>query len=203
MKYSELRNVIRNPYFTLQEVRLRGGDIIPSQLTFWRKEGFIDQLKRGVYFFTDRASDICKEEIAFVLYEPSYISVELALKRYGLIPEMVYSITSVTTRTTRRFSNSLGSFIYHHITPRLFFGYSVQETRFGKYLFAEPEKALLDYLHLNQDTLDTFDAIKEIRINPEEFASRIDKKKLKDYARAFQSSKIDRLLDFLLSYVHT
>lgn len=202
MKYSELRNLIRSPYFTLQEVRLRGGEIIPSQLTFWRKEGFINQLKRGVYLFTDRAGEISKEEIAFILYKPNYISVEFALKRYGLIPEMVYSITSVTTRTTRRFSNSLGSFIYHHIAPRLFFGYTAQETRYGKYLFAEPEKAILDYLHLNQDMLDTADAIKEIRINSEEFALRIDQKKLTDYARAFQSPKINRILVLLLSYVH-
>jgi len=203
MKYTDLRKLIQSPYFTLQDIRLNGGILYPYQITQWKKRELIEQIKRGVYLFTDRKSDISKEEIAFILYEPSYISVEYALKYYGFIPDMVYAITSITTRTTRRFTNSLGSFIYQHVTPRLFFGYTSHNTKFGKYLFAEPEKAVLDYLYLHQENFDTMDDLEEARLNSEELQNRIDAKKLREYARAFQSPKIDRLIDLLDEYAHS
>ncbi|MBI4600276.1 hypothetical protein HY732_05155 [Candidatus Uhrbacteria bacterium] len=194
--------MIKNPYFTLQDIRIRGAVLFPSQLTLWKKQGLIDKVKRGIYVFNDRKDGIQKEEIAFLLYGPSYISSESILRKHGLIPEMVYGTTSVTTRTTRRFTNSFGAFIYHHVTPRLFFGYTAHTTPHGKYLLADPEKAMLDYLYLNQDSIDTIDDIDEIRINGERFLEVMDTDKLKEYACAFCSPKIDHLLDILCTYVH-
>jgi hypothetical protein len=54
-------------------------------------------------------------EIANPLYGPSYISLEYALSYYGLIPERVESITSVTTKRSKKFITPLGSFSYEHI----------------------------------------------------------------------------------------
>lgn len=202
MKYIDFHTVIKSPYFSLQDIRLRGAALYSSQLSLWKRQGLIDQIKRGVYVFNDRRDDMQKEEIAFLLYGPSYISVESILKKNGLIPEMVYATTSITTRTTRRFVNSFGSFIYHHVTPRLFFGYTSHATTYGKYLLADPEKAILDYLYINQDRIDTVSDIEEIRINSEVFLEVVDMVKIKEYARAFCSSKVDRLLAMVLTYVH-
>ncbi|MBQ9398373.1 MAG: hypothetical protein IJU08_07755 [Bacteroidales bacterium] len=46
-------------------------------------------------------------EVLFNLYGPSYVSLHWALRWYGLIPERVETVTSVTTRHTREFENSL------------------------------------------------------------------------------------------------
>ncbi len=202
MKYVDFHALIKSPYFTIQDIRLQGVSLYSSQLSLWKRQGLIDQVKRGVYVFNDRRHEVQKEEISFLLYGPSYISTESVLKKQGLIPEMVSAVTSVATRTTRRFTNSFGTFIYHHITPRLFFGYTAHTTPRGKYLLADPEKALLDYLYLNQDHIASADDIEGIRINSSVFLEVMDEKVLKDYARAFCSPKIDRLLEILLAYVH-
>ena len=65
------------------------------------KEGLFIRLKKGLYTLqTDLPSE---EEIANKLYMPSYISFEYALGYYQLIPEMVYTITSATSKPTRKF----------------------------------------------------------------------------------------------------
>lgn len=202
MKYIDFHTVIKSPYFSLQDLRLRGVALYSSQLSLWKRRGLIDQIKRGIYVFNDRKDEMQKEEIAFLLYGPSTISTESILKKYGLIPEMVTATTSITTRTTRRFTNSFGFFIYHRVTPRLFFGYTSHATAHGKYLLADPEKAILDYLYLNQDRIDTVSDIEEIRINSEVFLEVMDIARIKEYARAFCSSNVDRLLEMVLTYVH-
>ena len=67
----------------------------------YKKQGFILQLKRGFYVFPDALPpDVY---VANKLYTPSYISLEFALSYHGVIPQAVYEITSVTTKTTRDF----------------------------------------------------------------------------------------------------
>src|SRR5579863_4722297 len=70
-------------------------EYVLAQLT---KEGLLQRLKKGVYILkTDSPSD---KEIANALYKPSYISFDYALSYYSIIPEMVYEITSATTKPT-------------------------------------------------------------------------------------------------------
>src|SRR3989344_7230482 len=65
----------------------------------YKKQAFIVQLKRGFYVFPDvLPPDVY---VANKLYSPSYLSLEFALSYHGIIPETVYEITSVTTKTTR------------------------------------------------------------------------------------------------------
>src|SRR3989344_4847720 len=72
---------------------------VASLLHRYKKRGFILQIKRGLYVFPDvLPPDVY---IANKLYSPSYISLEFALSYHGVIPETVYEITSVTTKTTR------------------------------------------------------------------------------------------------------
>ncbi|MEK7120088.1 MAG: hypothetical protein AAB824_00935, partial [Patescibacteria group bacterium] len=53
----------------------------------YKKQGFILQLKQGLYVFPDiLPPDVY---IANKLYSPSYISLEFALSYHGVIPETV------------------------------------------------------------------------------------------------------------------
>jgi hypothetical protein len=70
--------------------------------------------------------------------------LEWALSHYGLIPEAAGPLTSVTTLKTARFKNPLGAYLYQHVQPAYFFGF----TRRPGYYLAEPEKALLDFIYL-------------------------------------------------------
>lgn len=102
-------------------------------------------LKKGLYVWN---SDVLPENfsIANILYAPSYVSVESALSFYGLIPERVFSVSSMTFKTSKQFSNSIADFEYIKIpAPYYSFGIKRILLREGQFaLMATPEKALMD-----------------------------------------------------------
>ena len=104
------------------------------------------------------------EDIAFLLYQPSYLSLESALAWYGFIPEIVYGYTSVTAKIPRTFENVFGRFIYRHVKSELFWGYVEMKTDHGPFLLAEPEKALLDYFYLNLARINKEEDFENIRL---------------------------------------
>lgn len=109
-----------------------------------KKDLFV-KLKNGLYAL--RSALPAETEIANRLYTPSYISLDYALAHYRMIPETVYSVTSVTTRTTRAFTAGGRSYEYSRIKRNAFTGYRSLKTEAGVVLIAEPEKALADYLY--------------------------------------------------------
>ncbi|OGX14504.1 MAG: hypothetical protein A2351_04535 [Omnitrophica bacterium RIFOXYB12_FULL_50_7] len=103
------------------------------------------KFKNGLYAL--RSNLPAETEIANRLYTPSYLSLEYALAHYRMIPETIYSVTSVTTRTTRIFTAEGRSYEYSRIKRKAFTGYRNLKTEGGVILIAEPEKALVDYLY--------------------------------------------------------
>ncbi|MCF8407922.1 MAG: hypothetical protein K9G36_03010 [Crocinitomicaceae bacterium] len=93
--------------------------------------------------------------IANHLRGPSYISLESALSYWGLIPERVYEISSVTTKTSKTYETAIGRFSYQHLmTPYYSFGIkSVRLTDVQTALVASPEKALCDKIILTSGVL--------------------------------------------------
>lgn len=103
------------------------------------------RLKRGLYALnTDLPSE---EEIANKLYMPSYISFEYALAYWNILPEMPYTITSATTKPTRKFTNHISTFSYYSIKREAFTGYQLIKKENKAFLIADKEKALVDYLY--------------------------------------------------------
>jgi predicted transcriptional regulator of viral defense system len=83
------------------------------------------------------------------IYNPSYISLHSALSFYGLIPESVVQITSVTSLKTASFKNPFGEYSYKSIRKNLMFGYIPLPLADGRTTwYATREKALLDLLYL-------------------------------------------------------
>lgn len=131
----------------------------------YKKQGFIVQLKRGLYVFPDALPpDVY---VANKLYSPSYISLEFALSYHGVIPETVYEITSVTTKATRRFETLGKAFSYRKIKKTAYTGYELQKQQGLSFNIADVEKAFVDanYLRLKnkQEPLSRFNKEK---INP-------------------------------------
>ena len=81
-------------------------------------------------------------------------------------------------------------------------GYAPKEIPAGKYLLAEPEKAVLDYVYFNRARLASADDINELRINTEEFKKIIDVAKLKTYLKEHNSKQINKVINLLLTHVN-
>ncbi len=113
------------------------------------KSGDIIRLKRGLYVVSPQKSGmtISTELIANHLYGPSYVSMHSALCYYGLIPEMVYTIQSMTTKHSRCFENSLGRFQYISC-PADYYSIGLTQIKSGdtQFIMASPEKALCDLI---------------------------------------------------------
>lgn len=198
MKFYDLQKLIKEAYFSINDLRLRSLKIYDYQLSLWVKNSKLKRLKRGIYYFPARRKDIKPEEVAALIYEPSYISTEYALSYYNLIPEKVFAITSVATKPTRVFNNDFGRFIYQQISPKLFVGYDAIETKNGRYLLAEPEKAILDYFYLHLGQINNVNDIKELRFNYKEMKNIIHSQKLHLYLKFFAIKKLERMINLLL-----
>lgn len=156
MNYTEFKIKFQDfPVIMSQDVVRSGkdGQIMRNQLNRWQEKGLIIKLKRGIYILnkSDRKISPSRNFIANQLYGPSYVSLEYALNLYGLIPEEVSDVTSVTTKKTMRLKNDLGLFVYQHIKPEAFRGFEAVKDEEGLTVFiAEPEKAVVDFLYLNK-----------------------------------------------------
>lgn len=193
MKYIELLEKIHTPVFSIQDLKISNVSILPYQISKLKKDGYINKIRNGLYIFSNKKDSIPIEHLAFRLYEPSYISLESALFYYGIIPEIIYNVTSISTRVTRKFKNDFGIFIYRNIKKELFWGYRKEEKDGLVYLIAEPEKALLDYLYFNIHKIKNTDDIDGLRLNYSEI-KELDIKKLNEYTTLFKNEKIKKII---------
>jgi hypothetical protein len=192
MKYNELSVAVQGPIFTRNDLALLGHKVLDYQFSLWVKKGYLIRLKNGLYAFRREMEKVRGEGVAFLLCQPSYLSLDSALAWYGFIPEIVYAYTSVTARITRTFQNAWGRFIYRHVKSDLFWGYVEMKTEDGPYLLAEPEKALLDYFYLNLARINTEDDFDSIRLNEEEMGKTLDKDKFIKYLNVFGVKKMEK-----------
>src|SRR3989338_2413754 len=83
---------------------------IKVQLSRWQKSGKIIQLKRGVYVLPEmyRKTAVYEPYLAWILKNPSYVSLEKALEYHDLIPEGVAVYTCVTTKRPGQLKTPLG-----------------------------------------------------------------------------------------------
>ena len=113
------------------------------------KAGELIRLRRGLYVVNPELSGkpINVQLCANHIYGPSYVSLHWALRWYGLIPERVFRMTSVTIKPSKVFENTLGFFDYYKVN-REYFPVGVKSvTDDGiSYLMATPEKALCDLI---------------------------------------------------------
>ena len=149
------------------------------------KRGLFLRLKKGLYALkTDIPGE---EEIANKLYGPSYISFEYALAFYNILPEMVYTVSSATTKPTRIFTTPDNKvFTYFKIKKEAYTGYQITRIDSRSFLIAEPEKALVDYLY--------FVALGKKPYNDRLDTSSLNKEKIFMYARFYKRAKLKELI---------
>lgn len=112
------------------------------------RDGLILPVKKGLYIAGPRLNSAKPEPflLANHILGPSYISVETALAHHGYIPERVYEIASMTTKTSRTFKTLAGTFTYTRISlPYYAFGIERIRLADDQYaMVASPAKAICD-----------------------------------------------------------
>lgn len=181
--------------FSLNDIRKRFPVFDRKRLTQWQQKGYMHQVIRGHYIFSDvEQSRELWWFVANKIFAPSYISLHAALAYYGFIPEAVFQVTSVTTRKTRYFESANKSFAYRHLKPALYFGYTLLPWQDRSVKMAELEKALLDFLYLNAGIKST-DDFEGMRWNNEIIEERLDWDKVDAYASAMTNNSLLKRLD--------
>ena len=191
MTFIEFQNTFRGfPIISLSDIEISYPNFDNRRLVEWQHKGYLTKIKNGYYIFRNyEKGENFMFLVANKIYRPAYVSLESALWYYGLIPEGVFAVTSITTNNTATYNNKLGRFIYRHFKPQLFFGYTLIQHNGYSISIADPEKALLDFLYLNK--LNDNDSIRELRINYLQMNEVIDFSKLDAYLSLFSSKALN------------
>jgi len=172
-------------FFSILNVSENAGK---SLLSTYTRKGFFIKIKNGFYIIKN--SKISDFEIANKIYKPSYVSFETALSYHNILPEIVYSVTSATSKASRNYIILNKSFVYHRIKKELFFGYNTININGQTIWMADKEKALLDYIY--------FVVLKKKpdndRLNTKDISITKIKKYLKKYNNPLLEEKIKKLL---------
>lgn len=193
--------------FSINQARAFFPSFDRNNLTRWAHKGLLVKLRQGWYAFPEmlRYPDFSRY-IACRIYRPSYVSLHSALSIYGIIPEAVVNITSVTTLKTESFENAFGQYSYQNVKPSLFFGYkpltlpkntTMVNAPQLTWNLALPEKALLDLLYLypfyNDET-----ELEQLRMDENFMTEELDVEKLHEYRQMIGSKSLDNRVRKLL-----
>ncbi|MBI5416973.1 hypothetical protein HZA55_03355 [Candidatus Poribacteria bacterium] len=167
------------------------------------KKSTIIRVKKGLYVFGPEIArePYSKETLANLIYGPSYISLEYALSFYGLIPERVEAVTSVTNKKKKFFNTPVGIFLYRYINPLMYsFGITLYAVdKYHSILIASKEKALSDMLYFsykmaNKSQIEKY-LLEDLRMNIEDLKG-FDFKKVNKLAELY-GHNVKLLYDWL------
>lgn len=152
------RNVMRNILTILGNIPVTSSVIASlfpevktksAKVAQLEKAGEIIRLRRNLFVVNPQETNqpLSSGLIANHLLAPSYVSMQTALRYYGLIPEAVYTVQSMTFKAAKEFNTPVGNFCYYHISREAYpIGITQIKERNGVYIMATPEKALCDLI---------------------------------------------------------
>jgi hypothetical protein len=116
------------------------------------QSGDLVALRRGLYIPGENL-DLPVPHLFLIanhLRGPSYVSCETALAYWGLIPERIEEICSVTLRTSHTYNNAIGRFSFQRLRSP-YYSFGLRSEILGEQqraVIASPEKALCDTIIL-------------------------------------------------------
>jgi len=178
--------------FNVQQIYAWESNFDRNNLTRWLKKGYIYHLKQGYYTFSEYLG---RRDFAFYfankIYNPSYISLHSALAFYGMIPEAIIQLTSVSSLKTSTFTNELGTFSYKTLKPELMFGYDLIDSGSNILVkIASPEKSILDLLYLYPFYNNLQDS-RELRFDEDYINEKLNKDKIEDFLEIFKNKSLE------------
>jgi predicted transcriptional regulator of viral defense system len=169
--------------------------------------GELLRIKNGFFLILSRfrrgRGDYPYEQIANLLYGPSYVSLEWALSLYHFIPERVATVTSVTIGSSKEFATPIGSFTYRHLrNSRYCVGIDrkIITEQMGGFLIATPEKALSDWVFFTCDGMGKKELLQDLleakRIDQSMLQS-LDKELMEAIDHQYNSPIVHRLYSII------
>lgn len=157
--YSDKRSV-----FTLTDIAMLIGesnfDSINRKLNYYVSTGKLFSPRKGIYV----KKGYNPEELACVLYTPSYISLEYVLLKAGIIFQYDERITSVSY-LSRTIHVENQTFSYRKIKGEILIA-SEGIIQDGNVNMATPERAFLDMIYLNKAySFDNLNSLNKVNIN--------------------------------------
>ncbi len=195
------------PYFRIEDLMpvCKDRGYLKQFLYRGKQSGKIVSLKRGVYVSVEYLELLNQkggrndyyEFVANNIYQPSYLSGEYVMQKYGLLSESVNSFVSISSNKTKKFLNDFGIFKYHHLKDELFCGFK-NETKNG-FIIAEATlaKSVFDFLYLRKYILNSLEQVKALRLNLENIKKK-DLDELKKYINKEKSKKMKLIYNYLV-----
>lgn len=163
-------------------------------LQLWRfvEQGRITRLKRGLFLYQDPSVRLDPRVIASRLDPRAVVSLETVLHGIGMTPEIPFAVTCVTPGRTARYHNKrLGTFIFRHMKPSLFFGWDTQKLPPYPVRVARPEKALLDLFWFHRFEKNPEAYVEGLRLSlPRSFSRSL----LAGYAKPYKNVKVAEMV---------
>lgn len=203
MKYIDIQdNLEKLQIFSINDLKILDNKYHKSKISKWKKSWYIKQIIKW-YYILDKINlnNSLLFKISNIIYNPSYISLESAFSYYWIIPEQVFSITSVSTRKTNTFNTDIWTFEYKKIKNELFFWYEVLELKDNKILIASLEKALIDYFYLYDNVKNIID-LEYLRFNKDILKEKLDINLLKRYSNLLNSKVVSKRIELLIKYIN-
>ena len=162
------------------------------------RAGEILHIRRGLYCLAPRylRRPLSVMALAQRLHGPSYISLESALSRHGLIPEAVYSIMSVCGKRSCTFDTPVGLFQYVRVPQATLYQQveRIVEPGGEAVFLATPAKALADYVYTRKlDWTTTEPLVVSLRIEPDRLGE-IDLDSIDALLANYNSRRVRRFL---------
>ena len=201
MNYLEFRSKLFSlACFSIDQVYAWQPGFDRNNLSRWAKTGLLIRLRQGYFAFPEYKG---KQDFAFFfanrIYRPSYISLHTALSFYGMIPEAVVQISSVSALKTASFTNPFGEYTYQSVKPFLMFGYGLKSFSDGMALqMACPEKALLDLLYL-YPAYNTSRDMEDLRLDEDYLHDDLNKELLLKYCAQFKSKALEKRVQRMIT----
>lgn len=201
MNYLEFKNKMFDlACFSSNQVYAWQPNFDRNNFSHWIKRGLLVRLRQGFYTFPEYIS---KPDFSLYfanrIYRPSYVSLHTALAFYGMIPEAVVQITSVTSLKTANFNNSIGEFSYKSVSEELMFGYDLKPLTDGRTLqLAKPEKAILDLLYL-YPFYNTSNELEELRLDDDFMLDEFNWELMQTYIIQFKNKTLEKRIKLLTS----
>ena len=207
VKIMEIRDLARTDVLDYQQLvsSLREYSKPRDRIGALLADGSLIRVRKGLYVLGERyrRAPLSREVLANLISGPSYVSLDYALSSYGMIPERVADVTSITMGQSRRFATPFGVFTYRAFSQgRYVPGIRWAGEKDTRYLMASPEKALVDKVwtdkRFSPAKLGDFDTylLEDLRLDEGRLSS-LDRERCDAIARAFASRKIDMLLRYL------
>ncbi len=168
------------------------------------KEGLLIRIRRGLYLIADKAEPLFIEvfELASLIYEHSFVSLESALSYHGWIPEGVYTTTCVSIKRAKEFKTPIGIFNYKRVPEEKFYtGVDRVRTKKGAFFVASPWRALADFIYTRRKSWKNLSELEaDLRIDRETLINS-DKKMLKILAASYPSCRVRENLKIFLNEI--